>query len=161
MSSSIIMCISKILTDLCSIKQKIRVKNIFVRKLREHKEDCLMINGKQSVKLESGYIISNKYLFLSKYILILDVFLKKLIVILNIIILAHTEKNTKIMFLVVLLIKQFVLIINIVKKKLYRGKDAVNKIIKSILKEYNYCRSVGKKHFNKKLDYGCRRKLKI
>ena len=61
MSSSIIMCISKILTDLCSIKQKIRVKNIFVRKLREHKEDCLMINGKQSVKLESGYISFKNY----------------------------------------------------------------------------------------------------
>ena len=34
---------------------------------------------------------------------------------------------------------------------MYRGKDAVNKFIKSILKEYNYCRSVVKKHFNKNL----------
>ena len=32
---------------------------------------------------------------------------------------------------------------------MYRGKDAVNKFIKSILKEYNYCKSVVKKHFNK------------
>ena len=34
---------------------------------------------------------------------------------------------------------------------MYRGKDAVNKFIKSILKEYNYCRSVARKHFNKNL----------
>ena len=34
---------------------------------------------------------------------------------------------------------------------MYRGKDAVNKFVKSILEEYNYCRSVVKKHFNKTL----------
>ena len=44
------------------------------------------------------------------------------------------------------------MIINILKKiNLYRGKDAVNKFINSILKEYNYCRSVVSKHFNKNL----------
>ena len=34
---------------------------------------------------------------------------------------------------------------------LYRGKNAVFKFIKCILKEYGYCRSVMKKHFNKNL----------
>ena len=34
---------------------------------------------------------------------------------------------------------------------LYRGKDAVNKFIKSILNEHNYCRKVMRKHFNKNL----------
>ena len=34
---------------------------------------------------------------------------------------------------------------------MYRGKNAVNKFIKSILSEYNYCRRVVKKHFNKNL----------
>ena len=34
---------------------------------------------------------------------------------------------------------------------LYRGKDAVDKFIKSILNEYNYCRKVVRKHFNKNL----------
>ena len=34
---------------------------------------------------------------------------------------------------------------------LYRGKDAINKFIKSILNEYNYCRKVMRKHFNKNL----------
>ena len=37
------------------------------------------------------------------------------------------------------------------KVVLYRGKDAVYEFIKSILKDYNYCRSVVKKHFNKNL----------
>ena len=34
---------------------------------------------------------------------------------------------------------------------MYRGKDAANKSIKSIIGEYNYCRSAVKKHFNKNL----------
>ena len=65
------MCVLKILTDLCSIKQNTRVKNTFVRIvysalvvkrfLSEHKEDCLVINGKQSFKLESGFISFKNY----------------------------------------------------------------------------------------------------
>ena len=34
---------------------------------------------------------------------------------------------------------------------LYREKDAVNKFIKSIINEYNYCRKVMRKNFNKNL----------
>ena len=34
---------------------------------------------------------------------------------------------------------------------MYRGRDAVYEFIKLILKEYNYCRSAVKKHFNKNL----------
>ena len=34
---------------------------------------------------------------------------------------------------------------------LYRGKDVVNKFIKAILSENNYCRNVVKKHFCKNL----------
>ena len=92
MNSGFIMCILKILIDLCSIKQNTRVRNTFVRIAYsvlvvkrfivniycEHKEDCLVINGKQSVKLESGLlvlkIILNKYLILLKFMLILNVF---------------------------------------------------------------------------------------
>ena len=37
------------------------------------------------------------------------------------------------------------------KISLYSGKNAVFKFIKCIFKEYGYCRSVMKKHFNKKL----------
>ena len=59
------MSISKILTGLRAIRQKIRIKTlshmlftIFSSKkvLQEHKEICLVINGKQSVKLKSGSI---------------------------------------------------------------------------------------------------------
>ena len=34
---------------------------------------------------------------------------------------------------------------------LYRGQNTVLKFIKCIFKEYNYCKNVIKKHFNKKL----------
>ena len=54
------MCISKILTDLCVIKQKkTKIKNIFanvvynVLVVKKYKETCLKINGKQSIKLKS------------------------------------------------------------------------------------------------------------
>ena len=59
------MCTSKILTDLCFIKQKLKTQNGFVgvfyrvlvmKVLIKHKENCLSINVKQSVKLEKGII---------------------------------------------------------------------------------------------------------
>ena len=53
-----------ILTDLCLTKQRIKIKKYFCKSclqcfssknvLTEHKEDCLSINGAQSVKLEKG-----------------------------------------------------------------------------------------------------------
>ena len=64
-------CISKILTDLYAIKQKVRIKNIFgnvvynvlvvKNVLIEHKENCVIINGKQSVKLKNGSISFKNY----------------------------------------------------------------------------------------------------
>ena len=81
-------------------------------------------------------IISNKYLFLSKYMLILNLFKKKLIVILNVIPIVHTQENIKIIFLVVFAYK----VVCIDNKYSKRGKDAVNKFIKAILSEYNNCR---------------------
>ena len=60
------MCTSKILTDLCFTKQKIKAKNGFVEvvysafsresMLIKLKENRLSINGKQSVILEKGII---------------------------------------------------------------------------------------------------------
>ena len=65
------MCISKILTDLCAIKQKTKINNIFasvvysvlvVKKTQiNYKENCLIINNKQSVKLKSGSIKLKNY----------------------------------------------------------------------------------------------------
>ena len=72
--------------------------------------------------------------------------------ILSVVQIVNIQKNIKIIFPTVLLIKRFVLIINLVKKIVFhRGKDAVYEFIKSILKEYNHCRSVVEKHFNKNL----------
>ena len=61
-----IMSISKFLTDLCAIRQKIRIKITFgsivyyVLVLKK-KETCLKMNSKQSVKLESGLIKLKNY----------------------------------------------------------------------------------------------------
>ena len=66
-----IMCTSKILTDLCFTKQKIKTKNTFARVasnvfvvknvLTKQKEVCLSINGTQSVRLEKGTIEFKNY----------------------------------------------------------------------------------------------------
>ena len=71
MKTSHIMCISKILTDLCFTKQKIKTKNTFARVasnvfvvknvLTKQKEVCLSINGTQSVRLEKGTIEFKNY----------------------------------------------------------------------------------------------------
>ena len=67
-------CISKILTDSCAIKQKIK-KKFFCKcsfnskkqyfssekVLVEYMENCLVINGKRSVKLKSGSISFKNY----------------------------------------------------------------------------------------------------
>ena len=71
MKINLIMCISKILTDVCTIKQKTEIKKYFCKcclqcfnseeVLIEHKENCLIINGKQNVKLKSGSISFKNY----------------------------------------------------------------------------------------------------
>ena len=87
--------------------------------LIKHKKDGLLINGAQNVKLEKGFIsfktIPNKYLFLLKFMQTLNVFLKMLMTLVLIISVFHIPENIKIMFLVVLLKKLFVLMINTVK----------------------------------------------
>ena len=57
------MSILKTLTGLCIIKQSLKVKNTFSSEkgLVEHKEACLNINGKQTVKLRSGSIKFKNY----------------------------------------------------------------------------------------------------
>ena len=70
-------------------------------------------------------------------------------------------ENTSHMFLVVLLTKLFVLIINSVKKLFFtEDKNAVYKFIEAILSEYSYCRKVIKKHFGKNLIVSQKKKKK-
>ena len=82
-----IMCASKILTDLCFTKGKIKTKNGSVKVVynvlvmnmswKNIKMICLSINDKPSAKVEEGTIefeiISNKYQFHLKIMLILGV----------------------------------------------------------------------------------------
>ena len=86
--------------------------------LIKHKEDCLSINGKKTVQLDVGTIkfkiISNKYLFPLKFMLILSV-IQKVLKVMKV----PTLKNIMIMFLVALLTKLFVLMINLVSQLLF------------------------------------------
>ena len=52
-------------------------------------------------------------------------------------IMAHTQKNIKIIFLAVLLISLFVLIINSVKK--LSSTEVKMQLVEAILNEYGYC----------------------
>ena len=71
MKISLIKCISKTFTDACVMKQRIKTKKYFCKCclqcfssekiLIEHKENCLIINGKQSVKLKSGSVCFKNY----------------------------------------------------------------------------------------------------
>ena len=71
MKINLIMCISKILTHLCATKQKNKNQKYFCKcclqcfssdkGLIEHKENCLIINGKQNVKLKRDSISFKNY----------------------------------------------------------------------------------------------------
>ena len=153
MSANLIMCISKILTDLCLIKQKIRRKcfgkcclQCFSSEeiLIDHRTDCLVINGKQGVKLKSDTIKFKNYFKQLpapfKIYADFECILKK--VESDIIGCSYTRKyqdhvSCSFAFKVVFVDNKF-------RKKvvLYRGKNAVYKFIKSIFNEYNYSRKV-------------------
>ena len=146
------MCILKILTDLCLIKLKTKIRNIFVRTvysveeaLLEHKEDCLIINGKQNVKLKKDFIT-------------FEIYFKQIPVPFKIDSDIECSSNSSYTrkykeHVPCSFAYKVVCVDNKFSKKmvLYRGKDAINKFIKSILNEYNYCRKVMRKHFNKNL----------
>ena len=109
--------------------------------LNEHKKDCLLINRGQNVKLEKGFISFKDYpkqmrvpfkiyadeccSYIEKY---------------------QDHVHCSFTYKVVCIDDEFSK--NVV---LYRGENAVLKFIKSIFKEYGYCRKVMKKHFNKNL----------
>ena len=71
MKTSHIMCILKILTGLCLIKQRIKTKSAFVnvvcnvvsseKGFIEYTENCLVINDKQTVKLGKCSISFKNY----------------------------------------------------------------------------------------------------
>ena len=119
--------------------------------LIKHKENCLSINGKQSVKLEEGIIEFENYF-------------KQIPVPFKIY--ADFECNLRgvesyegsytkkyqdhvpcsFAYKVVCVDDRFTKRIVV-----YRGENAAYEFIKAILKEYKYCRKVMNKHFNKNL----------
>ena len=79
-----IMCTSKLLTDLCFTKQIIKTNKDFCKSCLQCfrienvlTKVCLNLNGAQSVRIQKGTIefkiVSNKYQFHSKFMLILSV----------------------------------------------------------------------------------------
>ena len=157
------MSILKILIGLCSTRQKIGKKKQFCRYclqhfsseevFMEHKEVCLKVNGKQNVKSRNGSIKFKNYSkqlavtfkIYANFECVLKGVQKELVML-------PKPKNINNIFLVVLLTTLCVLTIDLASKLPFPyEKSTVNKIIKAILKEYDYCKKVMKKHFNKNL----------
>ena len=124
--------------------------------LSEQKKDCLAIKGVQIVTLESGFITFKNY---SRQIPVpfkiyadFEYILKKV----NDIgvdnkCFSYTKKYQD--HIPCSVAYKVVCVDNKFSKKivLYRGKNAVNKLIKLIFNECNYCREKMKKYFNKNL----------
>ena len=103
----------------------------------KHKQNCLSINGKQSIKLEEGIIKFEKYFkqipVPFKIYADFECNLKK--VKCNEVLI---QKNIKTIFLVVLLIKLFVLIMKLLNQLLYIGvKKQLMNLLKQLLKNMN------------------------
>ena len=62
-----------------------------------------------------------------------------------------TQKKCQDHFVVVLLTNLFVLMMNLLIQYFFTGENATFKFIEAILKEYEYCKKIMKKHFNKNL----------
>ena len=83
--------------------------------LTKREEHCLSINGKQSVKLDEGsVVISNKYQFHLKFMLILSV-IEKVLKVMEVL----TQKYIRITFLVVLLTNLVALMIVLLSQLLF------------------------------------------
>ena len=124
--------------------------------LTEHKENCLVINNKQNVKLGRGLISFKNYSkqlqaplkIYADFECILHPTSSKKVSDKNG---SYTEKyqnHTPCSFAY-----KVVCVDNKFSKDvvMYRGKNAANEFIKAILKECDYCRRIMKKHFNKNL----------
>ena len=157
-----IMCISKILTDLCLTKQKVKKNKKYFCKsclqcfnsknvLTGHKEDCLSINGAQSVKLEKETIEFKKYfkqipasfkIYADfecnlKSVEIYEGFYSKKY---------QDHIPCSFAYKVVCIDDKFTKPIVV-----FRDENAAYEFIKAILKEFEYCKKGMKKYFNKNL----------
>ena len=123
--------------------------------LNSHKEDCLLIKGGQSVKLEKGFVEFKNYNKQipapSKIYADFECLLKNVDCGINNDCFSYTGKYQD--HLPCSFAYKLVCVNDKFSKDivLYRGKNAVYKFIQSIFKEYSHFRSVMKKHFNKNL----------
>ena len=156
-----IMCTSKILTDSCFTKQKIKTKNCFCKNslqcftsenvFTKHEEDCLSINGKQPVNLEEGIIEFENYFkqipVQFKTYADFECNLRSIESYEG----SHTKRcqdhfPCSFAYKVICVDDRFTKLIVV-----YRGENETYRFIKAILTEYKYCRKVINKHFNKNL----------
>ena len=112
--------------------------------LIKHKEICLSINGKQSVKLEEGII---KLIFSFKIYADFECNLKKVKCNEG----SYTEKYQdhipcSFAYKIVCVDDKFTK-----PTIICRGENAAYEFIKAILEKYEYCKKIMKKHFNKNL----------
>ena len=148
------MCTSKILTNFHKTKNK--NKKWFCRSclqyfssenvLIKHKENCLSINGKQSVKLQKGIIKFKNYF---KQIPIYADFECNL----RGVECYEGSYTKKYQDHIPCSFAYKVVCADAWCKPIFvdRGENAAYEFIKVILKEYKYCRKVMNKHFNKNL----------
>ena len=111
--------------------------------LTKHKENCLSINGKQSVKLEEQIQIPVPFRIYADF----ECNLKSIKSYEG----CYTKKFQSYVFCsfaykVVYIVDRFTKRIVV-----YRGENAAYEFIKTILKEYKYFKKVMNKHFNKNL----------
>ena len=123
--------------------------------LNKHKEDCLVINGKQNVKLGEGFIIFKNY---SRQIPVpFKIYADFECILKNVDSgtissdISYTRKYQD--HMPCSFAYKVVCVDNKYRKKiaLYRGRNAVNKFIRLILNDYIYCRKIMKKYFCKNL----------
>ena len=116
--------------------------------LIKHKEDCLSINGKQSVNVEEGIIEFENYVkqlpVPFKIYADLECNLKDVEICEG----SYTKKHhdhvpSSYAFKVVCINDRFSKSIVV-----FRGKNAAYEFIRAILKEYEYCKKIMKEHFN-------------
>ena len=123
--------------------------------LLEHGKDCLIVNGRQRIKLKKGFIEFNNFnkMIPSLFKIYADFerLLKKVDCGINNDCFSYTTKYQD--HVPCSFAYKLVCIDDKLSKDiaLYRGKNAVFKFIQSIFNEYSYCKSIIKKHFNKKL----------
>ena len=143
-----IVCTLKTLTDLCFAKERIKNKKWFCRSclqcfssknvLTNHKENCLSINGTQSVKLEKEIIELKNYCRQRhcpfKFYCDFECNLEGV----EIYEWFYSKKYHTIQFLVALLTKLFVLIIDLVRLLLFLGvKTLLMNLLKQLLRSMN------------------------